>query len=156
MLWDEIHIFKGLLLLFNPQSLHTANAKTPSGCKSSGALTNIVLYSEVLVSQNTRPDALLSLKFPQPKLPVKTLLGEEGGKKREERGVIMDSGGKKKKKITLKCHLDFRLKDARLFTSCSRASRPFCAMCDFSLFKPDLKNMKMHKVFQGCLEAAEF
>lgn len=40
-------------------------------------LTNIVLYSEALLSQKTRPDARLSLKFPQPKLPVKTLLGEE-------------------------------------------------------------------------------
>lgn len=57
-----------------PTSLHTANT---SGCKSTGGLTNIVLYSEVLLSQKTRPDALLSLKFPQPKLPVKTLLGEE-------------------------------------------------------------------------------
>lgn len=61
---------------------------TISGCKSTGGLTNIVLYSEVLLSQKTRPDALLSLKFPQPKLPVKTLLGEEGREYREKGGVM--------------------------------------------------------------------
>lgn len=53
------------------------------GCKVPEGLTNNVLYSEVLFSQKTRPDALLVLKFPQPKLPVKTLLGGEGeGNKR--------------------------------------------------------------------------
>ena len=60
---------------------------TLSGCKKhcGGGLTNIVLYSEVLLSQKTRPDARLSLKFPQPKLPVKTLLGEEKRVKREKK-----------------------------------------------------------------------
>lgn len=48
----------------------------PAGCQRE--LTHIFLYSEVLVSQKTRPDAFLSLKFPQPRLPVKTLfVGEE-------------------------------------------------------------------------------
>lgn len=56
-----------------PTSLHTANAYT-FRMQNSGGLTHIVLYSEVLLSQKTRPDAFLSLKFPQPKLPVKTLL----------------------------------------------------------------------------------
>lgn len=57
---------------------HTAITQTYQDAeKVPGALTHIVLYSEVLLSQNTRPEALLSLKFPQPKLPVKTLLGRE-------------------------------------------------------------------------------
>ena len=59
-----------------PTSSHTDNANTVR-MQNSGGLTHIVLYSEVLLSQKTRPDALLSLKFPQPKLPVKTLLGKE-------------------------------------------------------------------------------
>lgn len=67
---------------------------TPSGCKHSGGLTSIVLYSEVLLSQKTRPDALLSLKFPQPKLPVKTLLGKE-----EKRVRVMRT------EIAKKCHI---------------------------------------------------
>lgn len=72
-------------LLFNPRHC-TPLILTLSGCKRTGGLTNIVLYSDVLLSQKTRPDALLSLKFPQPKLPVKTLLGEE---EREKKGGVM-------------------------------------------------------------------
>lgn len=49
-------------------------------CRSTNTLTKIVLPSVVLLSQKIKPDALLSLKFPQPKLPVKTPLGE-GGKR---------------------------------------------------------------------------
>lgn len=60
-----------------PTPSHTRLMLTLSGCKSTVGLTHIVLYSEESLSQNTRPDALLSLKFPQPKLPVKTLLGGE-------------------------------------------------------------------------------
>lgn len=66
-----------------PTPSHTANAKTIGMQKSTEGLTHIVLYSEVSLSQKTRPDALLSLKFPQPKLPVKTLLGEG---EREKKG----------------------------------------------------------------------
>lgn len=50
------------------------------------ALTHIFLYSEVLLSQKTRPDARLSLKLPQPRLPVKTLLGGGGGGGGGEKG----------------------------------------------------------------------
>ncbi len=58
---------------------------TLAGCKGSGELTHIVLYSVVLLSQKTRPDALLSVKFPEPKLPVKMLLGEEGRESEEKK-----------------------------------------------------------------------
>lgn len=70
----------GFLLCFNPTT-HIVNAS--SRMQSTGRLTNNVLYSEVLFSQKTRPEALLSFKFPHPKLPVKTLFrGEEQGEKR--------------------------------------------------------------------------
>lgn len=70
--------------------LHTA---ITTGMQSTGRLTHIVLYCEVLLSQKTRPDALLSPKFPQPKLPVKTLWGEKERQRRDRRLSSEDCGG---------------------------------------------------------------
>lgn len=78
------HRFQGLLLPFHSHQC-THLMLTLLGCRGTGWLTHIVLYSEVLLSQNTRPDALLSLKFPQPKLPVKTLLWRRRGKSGEKK-----------------------------------------------------------------------
>lgn len=84
-------------LLMSKPHHRTQLMLTPSGCKRTRTLTHIFLYSEVLLSQKTRPDALLSLKFPQPKLPVKTLFG------RRERKKKVDSWGLWKLKCILFC-----------------------------------------------------
>lgn len=70
------YTFLRIRVTFELTSWHTASANA-IGMQGTSGLTNIVLYPEVLLSQKTRPDARLSLKLPQPKLPVKTLLGEE-------------------------------------------------------------------------------
>ena len=43
------------------------------GLTGSGGLTNSDLQGEAEFAQKTRPEALLSFKFPQPKLPSNTL-----------------------------------------------------------------------------------
>lgn len=121
------HRFQGLLLPFH--SHHCTHLMLALlGCRGAGWLTHIVLYSEVLLSQNTRPDALLSLKFPQPKLPVKTLLWRRRGKSGEKKGEVIEMGEEMSVSSWWFLMLWLKLKDSRVVYRLQLSSLIFGAM----------------------------
>lgn len=65
--------------MVTPSQLISQQAVQPKHNRHAKPLTPMVRYCELLLSQNTRPDARLSLKLPQPKLPLKMLLGGRRG-----------------------------------------------------------------------------